>query len=351
MTPIEVRAELCERPRAHVVVRVVDPEGRVGTGEASPLAPFSSEDAAACHRALLEASVHLGGIDDAGSPADVVARTLPSFALDGVPAARFALETALFDLVGQRRGQSVATCLGGQTASATTIPVNALLSMDDPNVPGRALELARAGFVAVKIKLRARDEAGFARELSLLREVRALLPLPYDLRVDPNGAWSLDEAKRRLEALAPIAPRYVEQPVADSVLPELGECALPWAADESLARPELVDALLASRGCAAFILKPGFLGGLVRARDLAIRAAARGIDAVVTHAFDGPFAMAAACELALSLPRAPLPSGLAAHRDLAAFLEEHRVFVPQLARRIEVVSSGRSGLGLQTRSS
>jgi o-succinylbenzoate synthase len=349
MIPLEVRAELCGRPRAHVVVRAVDPDGRVGIGEASPLAPFSREDAVGCHRALLEASGHLGGIEDAGAPAEVVALALARCCLDDVPAARFAIETALFDLVGQRRGESVATCLRGSSASTTTIPVNALLSIEDPDVADRASELAAAGFVALKIKLRARDEAGFARELSLLREVRARLPLPYDLRLDPNGAWSLDEARTRLQALAPIAPRYVEQPVADHLLPELGECALPWAADESLARPALVEALLASRGCAAFILKPAFLGGLARARDLAVRAAARGIDAVVTHAFDGPFAMAAACELALSLPRAPLPSGLAAHRDLAAFLEEHRVFVPHLARRIEVVPSGKPGLGVQTR--
>jgi o-succinylbenzoate synthase len=347
MIRVEVRAELHARPRAHVVVRMVDPDGHVGTGEASPLAPFSREDAVQCHRALLEASGRLEGLDDAGSPADVVANALAPFPLDDVPAARFALETALFDLVGQRCGESVASCLGGPRASTATIPVNALLSIEDPDVAERASQLAAAGYGALKIKLRAQDEAGFARELSVLRQVRALLPLPYDLRLDPNGAWSLDDARKRLEALAPIAPRYVEQPVADSLLPELGECALPWAADESLARPELVEALLASRGCGAFILKPTFLGGLVRARDLAVRAAARGVDAVVTHAFDGPFAMAAACELALSLPRAPLPSGLAAHRDLPAFVEEHRVFVPQLARRIEVVPSGKPGLGVQ----
>jgi hypothetical protein len=40
---------------------------------------------------------------------------------------------------------------------------------------------------------------------------------------------------------------------------------------------------------------------------------------VVTHLFDGPVALAVACELALSLPSPPLACGLDAHASLGLF--------------------------------
>src|SRR6185312_5613712 len=135
--------------------------------------------------------------------------------LDGVPSARLALEAALLDLVGQARGLSVAACLRGDAPPAyDRVPVNALLAAEPlETLPERAAGLAAAGFPALKIKLRAADGTGFARELAALRALRERLPPPYEIRLDPNGAWSLDEARRRLEALAPVAPAYVEQPI------------------------------------------------------------------------------------------------------------------------------------------
>ncbi len=334
------------RPRPHRYLHLTDDEGRHAVGEASPLPPFSREDVAACDHALAGAAERLGEIDDAAPPAAAVDAALQRFgrSLEAVPSARFALETALFDLLAQRRGLSVAACLG--PGAYARVPVNALL-LPEPRatLADRAAALAASGFPAIKIKLRGRDEAGFARELAALCAVRERLPLPFEIRLDPNAAWDEDLARRRLAALVPVAPSYVEQPVAAESLHRLGACAVPWAADESLASPALVEALLSARGCAAFILKPAILGGLLRARALALRAQARGIAVVVTHLCDGPFAMAAASELALSLPLPPLACGLAPHEDLGAFAAAFGgLDVPQLASPGSVRSSGGPGL-------
>jgi L-alanine-DL-glutamate epimerase-like enolase superfamily enzyme len=176
--------------------------------------------------------------------------------------------------------------------------------------------------------------------------VRARLPLPFELRLDPNAAWSLDEARRRLAALAPIAPAYVEQPVAPADLLHLGACEVPWAADEALADPDLVDRLLGARGCAAFVLKPHALG-LLRAREIALRAQQSGFGVVVTHFCDGPVALGAACELALSLPEPPLACGLAPHDDVAKFAARAGgMRVPQIEVHGFARSSGGPGLGV-----
>jgi L-alanine-DL-glutamate epimerase-like enolase superfamily enzyme len=134
------------------------------------------------------------------------------------------------------------------------------------------------------------------------------------LRLDVNGAWPLDRAPGYLEALArqglPIA--YVEQPVPPGDLPALTDPALPIAADESLALPGVAERLLERSDVAVFVVKPTRLG-LRRARALAVAAQHAGRDVTVTHAFEGPVGLRLCCELALSLPRAPLACGLLPH--------------------------------------
>lgn len=347
------RLARAEAPRPRLVLALRDEAGRVGVGDAAPLPPFSRESLDDCARALAGVEDRLGAIDDARPPAEAIHGALARLdaELDAAPSARLALETALFDLVGQRAGLSIAACLGGST-STRRIAVNGLLiATPEETLADRADALVNRGYRAIKIKLRARGERGFQRELAALREVRAHLPLPFEIRLDPNAAWSLDEARSRLDALAAVAPAFVEQPVAAALLAQLGERAVPWAADESLAIPALVAALLEARGCAAFVLKPTILGGLDRSLSIARRAAARGIDVVVTHLFDGPYSMAAAAELALALPRPPLACGLDRHEALAAWIGGEAdaaggLVIPQLAEPGWIRSSGGPGLGV-----
>ncbi len=331
--------------RPSLWIEVNDAAGASGRGEASPLLPFSRDDVPAVAIALERLFPRLDAIDET-RPIEVAlaAAFAPILAdLVATPSARFALETALLDLLARRRGLSVAALLAGGSAQPE-VATNALLIADPPEgLAERAIALATLGFQAIKIKLRARDEAGFARELAALHDVRRRLPVPFEIRLDPNAAWSIDEARRRLHALAPIAPRYVEQPVLPDDLVNLGRCDVPWAADESLADLADVPRLLGDPGCGALILKPAILGSLIVARGLAIQARAQGKDAVVTHLFDGPIAVAAAAELALSLPTPALAAGLDPHDRLGDWPP---VLVPQLARRGHVIAASTLGLGL-----
>ena len=347
MRPASLRFFHVTRPpaRPSLWIEIKDAEGTSGWGEASPLPPFSRDDVATCASALERLFPRLDDLDEA-RPIDAAITTAfaPILAdLVATPSARFALETALLDLVARRRGISIAALLAGGSAARETA-TNALLIAEPPDaLADRATALAALGFAAIKIKLRARDEAGFDRELTALHEVRRRLPLPFEIRLDPNAAWRLDEARRRLQALAPIAPRYVEQPVFPDALVDLGRCDVPWAADESLANLTDLPQLLGDPGCGALVLKPAILGSLLVARDLAIQARAHGKDAVVTHLFDGPIALASAAELALSLPAPALAAGLDPHDRLGDWPP---VVVPQLARRGRVIAAKTPGLGL-----
>ncbi len=348
-----VAASLAQRDiegaRRGLVLSLTDDEGRVGLGEATPLPGFSPDTADEDERALAELPGALGGIDlpleDVTATASAIQRAIAplSSRLRGLPAARFALETALLDLLGQRLGLPVSACLGGHRRHAE-VQVNGLLttSVALPEMLSRARALVARGVRVIKVKLRSRGEEGFARDLEALRALQREHPA-IELRLDANAAWSLEDAPRRLALLAPLGPRFVEQPVAPELLHLLGAHEVPWAADESLAVEGMPERLLEAEGCAAFILKPAMLG-LLRAYELGQRAQERGLGAVVTHLFDGPVALAASCELALALPRPPLACGLDAHAGLEAWPE---ISIPQLRGGGLVVASEQPGLGIR----
>lgn len=341
-----LRAPAALPERRGLWLSLTDSEGDLGFGEAAPLPGYSPDDLAACERALEAVHERLEPLEGPSAVAAVTA-AISQIDLAAVPAARFALETALLDLWSKRRGLSISESLGGPRPY-TQVRVNALLSA--PETPGEFV--LRAGFLVgrcfrtLKVKLKATTDADFKAELNALSRLRAELPPAIELRLDPNGAYRLPDARERLRKLAPLRPAYVEQPVPPSELLRLGPCAVPWAADESLKDPEATERLLDAKGCVAFILKPAALG-LLRAFDIARRAQERGLGVVITHLFDGPIGHAAACELALALPRSPLACGLDRSFDAPqnpAFLS--RIEVPHLAREGLVIAPGHAGLGV-----
>ena len=307
--------------RPGLVLSLTDDDGRVGRGEATPLPGFSREDLRTAREALGTFAAHLPA-EIAGDPAGVavVVGALPSF----VPSARFAVETALLDLIAQREDVSLAALLRGGPAPHLIRHAAVVHASDADAAVTEAARLVARGIRTLKRKLRGRD---FAAELAVLAALRTRLGESVELRVDANGAWSIEEARNRLAALASLGVALVEEPVAGRALCALGPVAVPWAADESLLDPTLAPHLLVQPSCGALVLKPMLLGGLWQCLALADLADQYDRDVVVTHMFDGRIALSACEALAAALPRAPLACGLdaahlAAHAPVPA--EVHR---------------------------
>lgn len=314
-----------------------DDHGRVGLGEASPLPGFSREDAESCRRALADFVATLPlTVDLAAGPQ----RWLAAAAMVAPAAAHMAVETALLDLAGRALDQSLAALLAG-CAPAGGVALAALAQRADPEgLAAAAAAAATLGITTLKVKVG--RQGAFAAELAALQSLRDV-GRGITLRLDVNGGWSIDEARDNLSRLVPLEPEFVEQPVAAEALLELGAAPVPVAADESLLLPGALERLLASGNCSVLVLKPMALGGLVRAFETARAARVAGLDVVISHLFDGPVALAAACELALALPAPPLACGLAPHHGLAAWPP---VAVTQI-RGGRIMPSVRPGLGLE----
>jgi o-succinylbenzoate synthase len=285
------------RSRHGVMLRLHDDRGNVGQGEASPLPDYSADDLGAA-RAALDAFARGAPGFDLEQPLDAIGTAIGKSA-----AARFALETAVLDLVGQRRGQPLWALLGENRESGPAqLSLSALVDTTSLEAGLRSAESARErGITTFKLKIGRRG--AWATELRIAERLRATLGPALRLRFDANRAFVPSEAPARLRELAALDPEFVEEPLGASLLPALGRSPTPLALDESLLDPGLLErgAALRDAGVVAVVLKPMLLGGFSRCRALASRARALGLRVVVSHLFDGPIGLTAAAALALAL--------------------------------------------------
>lgn len=296
--------------RRGVVIRLFDEDGAFGCGECSPLPSYSLESLEHVASALRRA-IELGIPPVLFHPVRHAQRTSERLLMHS-PGAAFALESALLDLAARRRGISVSELLAGFTPGPGVVLVSELLQGDASTWLSQSSERVAKGSRVLKAKI-GRD---LARELAALETVRAAHPA-LALRLDANGTLPPDELPALFDRFCAMGVELVEEPIAGPALFALGPLAVPFAIDESLG----LDPPAALRSHASSIVVKPAMWGVVAARELAIEAHERGKRVILTHLFDGPWALASTHELALSLPFALSPCGLAPHEALRAYPE------------------------------
>jgi L-alanine-DL-glutamate epimerase-like enolase superfamily enzyme len=287
------------------LLRARHPDGRSGVGECSLIPGLSPEHPLRAARAL--AAVAASGTLDV----DAVPEHLP--------AVRFAVETALIDLLtpGAMRLLDTPFARGEEG-----IGINGLVWMSDLEAMHNAADgLVERGFTALKFKVGALP---FDDELALLRGVRAEHPA-VTVRVDANGAFTtLAPADRlaRLEALADLGLHSIEQPIRPGHWADLAELCrrspLPIALDEELiglTSRDVRRAMLHTVRPAFVVLKPSLIGGLREANDWIDLAAEVGAGWWATSALESNVGLNAiaqwTADALLDVPEAArLPQGL-----------------------------------------
>ena len=186
------------------------------------------------------------------------------------------------------------------------VPVNCTVPAVGPE---KAAELVRAsGCGTAKVKV-AEPGQTLAEDVARVEAVRAAIG-PGRVRIDANGAWTVDQAVKSVKALRRFELEYVEQPTA--TVEELAEVRrridVPVAADESIRRAE--DPYLVKKLEAADIavLKVQPIGGVRACLEIAERI---GLPVVVSSALETSVGIAAGVALAAALPELPYACGLA----------------------------------------
>jgi L-alanine-DL-glutamate epimerase-like enolase superfamily enzyme len=177
---------------------------------------------------------------------------------------------------------------------AASVAVNATIGAGDrAGASEQAAAALAAGFGCVKVKVGLGDDAG------RVAAVRAALgPAPL-LRLDANGAWSVDEAVAAIGALAGAGLELVEEPVHGvAELRAVRErVTTRIAMDETAAQHGAISSGAADAVC----LKLGRAGGIAALLAQATLVRTTGAEAYLASTLDGPLGIAAAIHAAAAL--------------------------------------------------
>lgn len=122
-----------------------------------------------------------------------------------------ALDMALYDLQGRAAGVPVYRLLGGQRRDR--IPISAVVFIRDAALIAEEVRERRArGFVDFKLKM----GLGIDHDEASLAALREAAGPAAKIKIDPNGAWSVDEAIRNLRRLECYGLVGVETPIPAS---------------------------------------------------------------------------------------------------------------------------------------
>jgi o-succinylbenzoate synthase len=189
------------------------------------------------------------------------------------------------------------------------VPVNVTVPAVGPEAAHALVE--RGGCRTAKVKV-AEPGQTLADDQARLEAVRDALGPDGRIRIDANGAWSVDDAVAAIGVLDRAAGglEYVEQPSpsVEDLAAVRGRVAVPIAADESIRRAEDPDRVRDLAAADVAVLKVQPLGG--------VRACLRiaediGLPVVVSSALETSVGIASGVALAAALPELPYACGLA----------------------------------------
>jgi L-alanine-DL-glutamate epimerase-like enolase superfamily enzyme len=284
----------------NVIMQISNKEW-TGYGEAAPDEYYgeTQETVLAC------VSAFAGNIgDDPFAMEEVMSR------LDGIirlhPAAKAAVDMALYDLVGKMLNVPLYKLLGLNPEH--TLQTSFTLGIDTPaNMAKKAL-LAR-DYPILKVKVGTKNDVA---NIQAIREVSSAT-----IRVDANTAWTPKEAIRMINALAPYNIEFVEQPTTPRDLDGLRlireNVPLPIIADESCVTVEDIPSIV---GCVDGInIKLMKCGGLRHALKMIHVARAHNLRIMIGCMIESSLAITAAAHLTPLVDYADLDGHLLIDND------------------------------------
>ena len=204
------------------------------------------------------------------------------------PAARACLELALLDAYLREAGRSVSDCVGwmdlpafGPPGSTQTIRYSMVLASESPESLARTARVAHLfGMRHFKLKVGFADDD--ARIQAVLKFIgRTLATGRGTLRLDANGAWSMEQALGQLQRWRDLPIAAIEQPLAKGAEHELlalvGAGGAPIYHDESLTTIEDAEHLHELGVAGGFNIRISKCGGLLPTIRLAAFARQRDI--------------------------------------------------------------------------
>ncbi|NJL92508.1 MAG: mandelate racemase/muconate lactonizing enzyme family protein [Anaerolineae bacterium] len=198
--------------RIRTLMRVYTDAGLIGLGETGPSALHLVNREALLRRVAQLEPLVIGHSVYAHAE---LGRLLAAF-----PGEAIALEMACWDLIAQAASVPLYQLLGGGPA-CTEVPIAGYCFFRAPDASGQgAVTLenyvehcqrlqARWGFQTLKLKLGVNPPP---QDAQVIAQLRAAVGEAVELRIDPNGSYSLPTALRMVKRLEPLDLEYIEEP-------------------------------------------------------------------------------------------------------------------------------------------
>ena len=311
-----------------LLLRIESNDGIVGWGEAAPLESYDGVSLDLCRAALeAQAAALRSGAPGAGAAAALDAAR----AAADLPQSLAAVDLALWDAASRREAVPVAAMLTDSASDA--VAVNATIAVSDPEAAATRAAAARAGgFSCLKLKV------GLGDDTARVDAVRAAAGPEMLLRLDANGAWTVEEAVVAISALERAGLELVEEPVHG--IAELREVRERVTARIAMDETAAIHGAISSAAADAVCLKLSRAGGIAALLAQATLVRTTGAEAYVASTLDGPLGIAAAVHAAGALRIEPA-CGLA---TLGLFADVDEGVLTPVAGAIAVPST--PGLGV-----
>jgi o-succinylbenzoate synthase len=195
------------------------------------------------------------------------------------------------------------------------VPVNCTVPAIGPDEAARIV--SASGCTTAKVKVAEPGQVLFD-DVARLEAVRDALGPKGRIRIDANGAWSVDDAVVAIKTLDAAAGglEYAEQPCAtiEDLAAARRRLDVPIAADESIRRSRDPMRVKQAEAADIAVIKVQPLGGVHACLRLA---ADLDMPIVVSSAIETSVGLAAGVALAAALPELPYACGLGTHALLA----------------------------------
>lgn len=217
------------------LIVTVEHEGVVGIGEMAPSSGGASPDTAEKARLFLESLQESG---ETLTPWDLQRWEEIWNEEPGSTGARAALDMALHDWMGKRLNTPVWRLFGLERERI--VPTSVTLGINPPEVVREILPEILARTQARSLKVKLGSPQGLDADQAMFAAAQEVCSRNVTWRVDANGGWTVEGARRMIPWLAERGVEFVEQPLPrgqESDLPAVHrDSPLPIYADESIYR-------------------------------------------------------------------------------------------------------------------
>ncbi|MFO1070616.1 MAG: mandelate racemase/muconate lactonizing enzyme family protein [Geminicoccaceae bacterium] len=246
------------------IVRITDSDGVVGTGYSYTIGTGGSSVVRLIHDHLAPELI--------GRDAEMIEQIWKSLlfkthatAVGAITSlALCTIDTALWDLRCQRARLPLHQAAGG---AQTRLPLynteNGWLQLSREELIEKALEAKQAGFLGCKVKV---GKPHVSEDVARLEGVREALGPDFEIMVDANQAFTVDEAIRRARAFEALDLAWFEEPMPaediDGHVRLAASTSLPIAIGESLYSVSHFREYLQRRACSIVQADVARIGGI-----------------------------------------------------------------------------------------